>query len=237
MIEPSATPAPEAPPSPHALVRYLQDRKPILRDRALTVLATLLVLLLSLAAWRYYSHWRLGRIILTNDGIPLLAQLLPESGDEPLAEPFDVVARSTLSLPAGDYRLRVNGIGRLGQTYRLAVNQGETITYELSLDEGRLLKAAGDPPNWGPGQRPRDEPMPFAPVTTALELTPGRFDILEFTGPAVLRRDARTGELVWNTAKPKTPFGPGHDPGPWFNTFGQNGWAHPRDRVRDRLQW
>ena len=149
MFEPSTPPAPEVPRSPHALVRHLQDRKPILRDRALTVLATLLVLLISLAGWRYYSQWRLGRIILTNQGIPLLAQLIPETGDEPMGEPFDLVARSTLSLPSGDYRVRVNGVGRLGQTYRFAVNQGETITHEVSLDDGRLLTVGGDPPRVG----------------------------------------------------------------------------------------
>ena len=231
MIEPDTTPNQPlesnagAPRRLHAMARYLQSRKPILRDRALTVLATLLVLLISLAAWRYYSQWRLGRIVLTNHGIPLLAQLLPESGDEPLDEPFDVVARSTLSLPAGDYRLRVNGAGRLGRTYRFAVNQGETITHEVSLDEERLLAGRGDPSNWSPAESPRQEPIPFVPVTTALELMPGRFDIVELTGQAVLRRGAGTGEPVWNTAKPKTPYAPARDPGPWFNRFGENGWG------------
>ncbi len=222
---PPPSPEPEPPHSPHALIRYFQQRKPILRDRALTVLATLSVLLISLAAWRYYSHWRLGRIILTNDGIPLLAQLLPESGDEPINEPFDVVARSTLALPAGDYRLRVNGVGRLGRTYRFAVNQGETITYELSLDEGRLLGGEGDLSNPFPGERPREQPMPFAPLTKALELTPGRFDLVELNGRTVLRRDPGTGNAVWETSNPKVPYATAHDPGPWMRRFGQNVWG------------
>jgi hypothetical protein len=214
-------PAQEALQSLRAIVRYLQERKRIIRDRALTVLATLLVLLISLTAWRYYSQWRLGRIILTNHGIPLLAQLLPESGDELMGEPFDVVARSTLSLPAGDYRLRLNGVGRLGRTYRFAVNQGEAITQDPSLDEGRLLAENVDPADWaGRGDRPREEPMPFAPVTKALELTPGRFDVIELTARTFLRRDAETGKPVWNIVNPKTPYVPPHDPGPWLRRFG-----------------
>jgi hypothetical protein len=197
------------------------ERKRIIRDRAATVAATLLVLIVGLAGWRYYSERRLGRIVLTNRGVPLLVHVLPESGDLPLYEPIDVVTRSTLALPAGDYRLRVNGVGRLGQTYRLGVNQGETIAHELSLDEGRLLGCDLDPSRWGSGgERPREEPMPFALVTRALELTPGRSDIVELTGRAVLRRDAITGLPVWDTANPKTPYGPGRDPGPWVRRIG-----------------
>ena len=59
-----------------------------------------------------------------------MAQVLPEAGDEPLGEPFHVIGRwTTLALPAGDYRLRVHGVGRLGRTYRFAVNRGETQTH------------------------------------------------------------------------------------------------------------
>ena len=222
----SRSPEPDSARSPHALVRYLQQCKPILRDRTLTVLATLLVLLISLAAWWYYSHWRLGRIILTNHGIPLLAQLLSESGDEPVGEPFDIVTRTTLALPAGDYRLRINGVGRLGRTYRFAVNQGETITHELSLDEGRLLAEYVDPQAWNRGsERLREDLMPFAPVTKALELTPGKSDIIELTTRTFLRREAERGTPVWDIANPKVPYAPGHDPGPWFRRFGADPWG------------
>jgi hypothetical protein len=185
----------------------------VIRDRAITVAATLLVLLIGLTGWRYYSERRLGRIILTNQGTPLLVQVLPDTGDEPIDEPFDVVTRSTVALPAADYRLRVNGVGRLGRTYRFAVNRGETIAHQLSLDEGRLLGGDVDPSRWAGGDRPREEPMPFALVTRALELTPGRSDIVEFTGSSVLRRDAATGEPVWDTANPKPPYGPAIFPG------------------------
>ena len=211
------------PSRPRALPPSPQTNPP--RPR-LTVLATLLVLLSSLAAWSYYSHWRLGHIVLTNHGIPLLAQLLPESGDEPMGEPFDVVASSTLSLPAGDYRLRVNGVGRLGRTYRLAVNQGETITYELSLDEGRLLAEYVDPGAWqSGGERLRENLMPFAPVTKSLELTPGKSDIIELTGRTFLRRETEKGTPVWDIANPKVPYSPGHDPGPWLRRFGAYAWG------------
>src|SRR4051812_35291600 len=109
------TPDLEAARSNRGLVRWFQERKRIIRDRAMTVVATLLVLLIGLTGWWYFSQRRLGRIVLTNHSVPLLVQVLPESGDEPVGEPIDLVTRSTLALPAGDYRLRVNGVGRLGR--------------------------------------------------------------------------------------------------------------------------
>jgi hypothetical protein len=225
-LEQPRTPDLEAARSTHGLVRYFQERKRIFRDRAFTVVATLLVLLIGLTGWWFYSQRRLGRIVLTNHGVPLLVQVLSESGDEPVDEPFDVVTRFTKALPAGDYRLWVNGIGRLGRTYRFAVNRGETIAHELSLDEGRLLARGGDPSDWGGfGERPREEPVPFAPVTRALELTPGRSDIVELNDRTILHRDAVTGNPVWDTASPKTPYGPGRDPGPWVRRIGSYGWG------------
>lgn len=222
-IEQTPAPGLAAARSTRGLVRYLRKRKRLIRDRARTVAATLLVLLLGFAAWWYYGQQRLGRIILTNQGQPLLVEVLPESGDATLEEPFDVVARKTLDLPAGDYRLRVNAVGRLGRTYRFAVNRGETIAHQLSLEEGRLLGADVNIPGSNGGGT-REEQIPFAMITTALELTPGRFDLVELTGRGVIRRDSVTGKPVWDTANPKSPFAASRDPGPWLGHFGDNRW-------------
>ena len=164
----------------------------------------LLVMLVGLAAWWFAAGWRLGRIELTNDGVPLIAQVFPEVGDEPLGEPFDLVTRSTLTLPDGDYRLRVNGVGRLGRTYRFAVNGGETLSHAISLEEGRLLGAEPTPPS--PGQiKPREQPIPFATKTVAIELTPGKADLIELTGETMIRRDGVTGRPIWDALRPLIP--------------------------------
>ena len=223
-LDQARPPAVDAAQSPHGLVRYFQERKSLIRDRTLTVAAMLLVQMIGLAGWWYYSQQQLGRIILTNQGTPLLAQVLAESGDEPVDEPFDVVTRSTLALPAGEYRLRVNGSGRLGRTYRLAVIRGETIAHKLSLDEGRLLGGDIDPSRWDGGDKPREAPMPFAMVTRALELTPGRFDVVESNGRAFVRRDGATGSPVWDTASPEARYAAGRDPGPFLRLLGANRW-------------
>ncbi len=137
-----------------SLVRRVRDWR-----RAIRIAAAIILLeIAGYAAWRLYDHWRLGRVELSNGGPPLVVQVLDESGETPIGEPFDLVARTTLTLPDGDYRLRVDGIGRLGRTVRLAVNRGETIAHELSLDDGRLLVGEPFPPTRDL-QRRKEEPQ------------------------------------------------------------------------------
>ena len=124
----------------NVVVRYVRQRRKTLTGAGLATAATLLLMIGVLGAWHYYADWRLGRIVLTTDGPPLAAEVLPaSSGDQPIGEPFDIGTRTVLALPAGDYRLRVKAAGLMGQTYRVAVNRGETRTHHLTLDENRLL--------------------------------------------------------------------------------------------------
>jgi len=120
-------------------VRYVRKRRKALGRGSLVVAATTLLIVGSFLGWRFYSDWRLGTLVLTTDGPPLTAQVLAETGDEPIGEPFAVGTRSVRPLPAGDYRLRVEGDGLLGQTYRVGVNRGESRTHRLSVHENRLL--------------------------------------------------------------------------------------------------
>ena len=145
-----------------------------------------------------FSEWRLGRIVLTTDGPPLAAELLPaSSGDRPIGEPFDIGTRTVLALPAGDYRLRVNLAGLMSQTYRVAVNRGETRTHRVTLDDNRMLGS---------------EPIPFSLVTEAIMLTAGKADFIEWNGQTLIRRDGSTGKPVWDAARPAHPWGRERDP-------------------------
>ena len=79
----------------------------------------------------------------------------------------------SVSLPDGDYRLRVNGVGRIGRTYRFAVNRGETQSHTISIDEGRLR--GGEQSNVAvSGPHARAAPIPFAHSSGAGDLGPGR---------------------------------------------------------------
>jgi tRNA A-37 threonylcarbamoyl transferase component Bud32 len=179
-------------------VRYVRQRRKTLTGAGLATAATVVLMLGALGGWHYYSEWRLGRIVLTTDGPPLAAEVLPASaGDQPMGEPFDVGARTVLTLPAGDYRLRVKAAGRMSQTYRIAVNRGETRTHHVRLDDDRLLGT---------------ESIPFSLVTEAVMLTPGKTDLIEWNGETLIRRDGPTGKPVWDAARPERPRGRDRDP-------------------------
>ena len=82
-------------------VRYVRKRQKTLGRGSLVVAATTLLIVGSFLGWRFYSDWRLGRVVLSTDGPPLTAQVLARSGDEPIGEPFAVGTRTVLP-PAGE---------------------------------------------------------------------------------------------------------------------------------------
>ena len=185
-------------PAVERIVRYVRQRRKTLTGAGLAAAATLMLVIGAFGAWRYYSEWRLGRVVLTTDGPPLAAEVLPtSSGDRPIGEPFDVGTRTVLTLPAGDYRLRVKAAGHMSQTYRVAVNRGETRTHHLTLDDDRMLGS---------------EPIPFSLVTEAVMLTPGKADFIEWNGETLIRRDGSTGKPIWDAARPARPWSPERDP-------------------------
>jgi outer membrane protein assembly factor BamB/predicted Ser/Thr protein kinase len=180
------------------VVRYVGRRRKTLTGAGLAVAATVLLMIGAFGAWRSYSDWRLGRIVLTTDGPPLAAELLPASSSElPIGEPFDIGAHTVVALPDGDYRLRVKATGRMSQTYRVAINRGETRTHRLTLDDDRMLGS---------------EPIPFSLVTEAVMLTPGKADFIEWNGETLIRRDGSTGKPIWDAARPARPWSTERDP-------------------------
>jgi tRNA A-37 threonylcarbamoyl transferase component Bud32 len=181
-------------------VRYVRKRKKALAAGAVVAAATVLLVAGALFGWRFYSDWRLGRVVLSTTGPALTAAVLPESGGGPIGEPFDIGAHTTLALPAGDYRLRVQGLGRLGQTYRFAVHRGETRNHELSLDRDRLAETPS---------------ISYPLAGDALALKPGKADFIEWTGDTLLRRDLAKGEVIWDAKRPETAT-PGPDAFAWM---------------------
>jgi hypothetical protein len=195
----------------------LGGRKAV-RAAAKIVAAVVLLEVAGLAAWWSYSTWRLGRIELINDGPPMTVQVLDGSGDGPIGEPVELVGRATLVLPDGDYCLRVTGAGRLGRTYRVAVNRGETFAHPVTLDDCRLLGEAPTPPA-GLSDAPRKEPIALALDMAAIELTPGKADFIEWSNTSLSRRDGVTGQVVWDVLQPRKPGQPLRAYHPWLLWF------------------
>ena len=195
-----------------------RTRRKEIRGAAIGAIAAVVLMAGSVAGWQFYSEWRLGRIELTNDGIPLTVQVLSESGEDAIGEPIDLVTRTTLALPDGDYRLRVSGVGRLSETFRFAVNRGETQTHRISLDHSRLLREDRDL-RFANRKRIPEQPMLFARTTVPLEVKRGVADIIEWNRDSLIRRDGATGKVVWDARRPEKPFASGRDPVAWLKRF------------------
>ena len=214
-----------------------------IRNR-ITTIPVLLVLASAAAAWWIFAQWRLGRIELTTSGEPVTVQVLAEKSDTPIGEPFDVARRMVLALPAGDYRLQVNGTGRLGRTYRFAVNRGEIQAHRLSLDEGRLLGREHAPAtkpklrlqdlleDTEPAPEPRVRSIPFPPVIAALELNPGKASLIEWNKGSLTCRDGATGKILWNASQAAERFRSAFDLDPPVVPY-LPGMPIPRSRFLD----
>jgi outer membrane protein assembly factor BamB len=173
-----------------------------------------LVLVAVILGWRAYASWCTGRVELTTRGEAVLVQVLEEASDKPMGEAMGLVDRAVLELPAGEYRLRVDGRGRLGRTFRFSVHRGETQSYAISIDEGRLL--GGEPvAEEGDGKKQLRMPIPYPAVAGALELDPsaGMADLIEWTEKSLIRRDGATGRVIWEVVSPVGLVTSGNDSG------------------------
>jgi hypothetical protein len=184
------------------VVRHVRKHKKALGRGVLVVVVTAVFIVGPILGWQLYSEWQLGRVVLTTDGPPLTAQVLAESGDERIGEPFAVGTKTLESLPAAEYRLQVEGTGVLSQAYRLGVDRGDVRTYRISLDEHRLL-----------GQ----DPIPYAFASSAMVLSPGKADLVEWTGRTLLRRDGVSGTPIWDASQPRQAWESRRDPVAWMN--------------------
>ncbi len=183
------------------VTRYVRKQRKAIGRGSIVVAVTSLLIAGSFLGWRSYSDSRLGRVLLATDGSPLTAEVLSMSGEERIGEPFAVGTHTAQSVPAGGYRLRVEGRGVLSQTYRFAVGRGELGSYHLAADESLLLGQA---------------PIAYAFASDAMVLAPGKADLVEWTGLSLIRREGASGKPVWDASRPAKPWGPKHDPVAWI---------------------
>ncbi len=198
-----------------AMFDWNRERGAAIRNLGLGSAFTLVVIAVVIAGLRIDAEWRIGHVELIIEGEPVVAQVLAEGSDIALGEPFDVVSRAVLALADGEYQLRVNGKGRVGRTYRFAVNRGETQLHRISLDEGRLLCGEPGRPDSGAQGEP-NLPIRFAPRIEALELVPGRADLIEWSKESLICRDGATGKVRWDALQPAAPFEIEHDQRSWL---------------------
>ena len=202
------------------VIRYVWKRRATIKVTAIAAAVTVMLVAGGIASWRYYSEWRLGRIVLSTDGPPLSAQVLSVLDNSAVSEPFDVGTPTVVSLPDGEYRIRLQQTGFMSELYRFGVARGETWAHSVSLGENRMLGK---------------EPIPFSFVTEALVLSPGKADFVEWKGQAFIRRDGSSGTPVWDTSRPAKPWEVIRlvDPAAWMRWLSHSG---PEKRPGRLLQ-
>ncbi len=155
-----------------------------------------------IAGWGWCSYWRMGSVVLTAAGDAVVVQVLENGSDRQVGGPVGLVDRAVITLPAGEYRLRVDGKGRVGRTFRFSVNRGETLAHSISIDDGRSMGGGVEEEPRGFGkQRELNVPIAYAENTHAIELIPGKFDLIECSEKAVVCRDGASGRSAPGTLR------------------------------------
>lgn len=133
------------------------------------------------SGWSAYQQWRSGELVLTTTRSQVVAELTNEAGE--LAIPrFAVPTPTPVSVPAGEYRMRLSAPGRWSEEYQLTVHRGQREEYVVGTEQQ----------TWPPIRVEAEEYI----TTCRLD---GQDDILLLHANGIRRLDGRTQELIWKT--------------------------------------
>ena len=117
--------------------RWLKAQQRSARLAATAAGLTLAVTVAALFGWSAYDAWRQASIKLDAERPPLVAEILDGEGQVVRVETAPM--QNAVSLPAGDYRLRVSGNETLSQTFDVSLDRGSQSAYTLDLVDQMLL--------------------------------------------------------------------------------------------------
>jgi outer membrane protein assembly factor BamB len=156
------------------------------RRRALLLAATPVLLVVgAFLGWRGYVNSRLGQIQLTAETPALKAEILNDR-DEAVVPPFTVPTLEPVSIPEGEYRVRLSRGGLLSETYLFDLPRGTRPRFTMGLTERHL---------W--------DPIPASKAFGFLKLNGKTTDIIVLTEKGLRRLDGATGKPVWDVSLEK----------------------------------
>ena len=181
------------------VTRYVRKRKKAIGAGAIVVAATTLLIVGSFLGWRFYSEWRLGRVVLSTDGPPLTAQVLAESGDE--ADRRAVRRRHAHRPAAAGRRLPAarHGYG--------SARSNVPVRGQPRRDAAPIASRSTRTACWGRSRsRMRSPRKPWGSR---------RARRTSSSGPAqtLIRRDGATGKPIWDAVAAGEAVGPEARPG------------------------
>ncbi len=176
--------------------RWVKRNRRQLATAAVAVVATIALLLGGSQWWQLRQAWRLATLKLNTQKGPLTAEVLTSGGDL-VVPPFTVPNEQPLSIPEGEYRLRVSGRGAFSKTAWMTVKPRQSLQLNVDLDHREIY------PPIGVGSVGGYEFVDFGNDLDLIVLpdTPNKpdFEKVGNRKPNLLRRvDAATGKDVWS---------------------------------------
>jgi tRNA A-37 threonylcarbamoyl transferase component Bud32/outer membrane protein assembly factor BamB len=118
-------------------LRWLRRQRRSVVLTAATAAVSVVVVVAAVFGWEWYVQWRQGSFVLRTDGLALETEVLDEQ-DRAVIPPFTAPTRQPVSLPGGQYRLRLSGPRQMSDTYQLLVEQGERQDLDAGLGSRQL---------------------------------------------------------------------------------------------------
>ncbi len=151
------------------------------RRRAVLLAATPVLLVIGgFFGWQWWVNSRLGQVTLTSDFPTLKAEVLDEQ-DQLIGKPFTVPTLEPLSLPEGNYQVRLSQAGQLSETSLLHMERGSQPRFPMGLENRHL---------W--------DPIPASQTFDVVDLGSGHADVILTTDKGLRRLDGGTARPVWS---------------------------------------
>lgn len=184
--------------------RWVKRQRRSVALTAITVVATLAVVLSGLAGGYAWKRSQLAFVMLKTDHPPLVSEWIDNG--EHVIPPATVPTQNRLEVPAGNYEFRLSGHDRLSQTYTVELKPGESFDHKVDLDDQLL---------WGDRKIERSYQMVrfeqrantsneenerlLQTLSKSNNLSANsRCDVVLLTGDGLQCLNGQTGEARWN---------------------------------------
>lgn len=118
--------------------RWLKQNQRSVSQVSTAAMVTLAVTLTTLLAWTSYKSWNMAGVRLGAVNPPLVAEVLDAEGNAIRTETLPMQA--AVSLPAGQYDVRVSADGTLSQTFGISLDRGRSdAQYTVNVADQWLL--------------------------------------------------------------------------------------------------
>ncbi len=182
---------------------------------ALTVAASLVLMIGGTVGWSAYRTSLQGKVALATDDTKLAAEVLAADSNKVVIENFSLPTQQPESIEEGEYRLRLSEPGQLGATYQLLIDRGKEAKADVSLGEQQMTS-----------------PLDIDRQYDLLDVG-GRHDIIVRTPTGARRVDPRTGAEEWNAKLTAPVFKKDEQPplpelaGFYWDSLHNLGWNQP----------